>query len=178
MATSGIPSYDLSDLRILVIDDSKNMRAIILEALRALGIRETKEADDGAEGLKMLHQFTFDLVLCDWNMQPIDGIEFTRMVRKASDLSNPFLPIIMLTGHTEYSRVIEARDAGIHEFMAKPISPKSMYRRIVSVIRNNRDFVKTSQFFGPDRRRQDVDLHGGSDRRSETAVDPEESGET
>ena len=171
MSSTGTPSYDLTDLRILVVDDSKNMRVIILEALRALGIRESKEADDGAEALKMLKQFPFDIVICDWNMQPIDGTEFTRMVRTASDLSNPYIPIIMLTGHTEYRRVIEARDSGIHEFLAKPISPKSLYRRIVSIIQNNRDFVKTRQYFGPDRRRR-VHVHFKGAERREDQVNP------
>lgn len=165
---NGIPSYDLSDLRVLVVDDSKNMRAIVLEALRALGVRDSKEACDGAEALKMLKQFSFDIVVCDWNMSPLDGTEFTRMVRKASDLNNPYIPIIMLTGHTEYGRVIEARDAGIHEFLAKPISPKSLYRRIVSIINNHRDFIKTRQFFGPDRRRRDDSLYAGKNRRTNT----------
>jgi len=165
MKPDGTPSYDLSDLRVLVVDDSKNMRAIVLEALRALGIRSGKEAEDGAEALKLLKQFTFDIVICDWNMSPIDGIEFTKMVRKASDLNNPYLPIIMLTGHTEYGRVIEARDAGIHEFLAKPISPKALYKRIVSIIRNHRDFIKTRKFFGPDRRRQKNGYYSGGERR-------------
>ncbi len=161
------PSYDLSELRVLVVDDNKNMQAIIQEALRALGIRDTKQAIDGAEALKMLKQFSFDIVICDWNMSPLDGIEFTRMVRKASDLNNPYIPIIMLTGHTEYGRVIEARDAGIHEFLAKPISPKALYRRIVSIINNHRDFIKTRRFFGPDRRRRDDKLYAGKERRKE-----------
>jgi len=163
----GTPSYDLSELRVLVVDDNKNMQAIIQEALRALGIRNTKQAIDGAEALKMLKQFSFDIVICDWNMSPLDGIEFTRMVRQASDLSSPYIPIIMLTGHTEYGRVIEARDAGIHEFLAKPISPKALYRRIVSIINNHRDFIKTRRFFGPDRRRRDDTLYIGKERRKE-----------
>ena len=159
-----LPAYDLSELRVLVVDDNKNMRAIIGEALRALGVRKINEAEDGADSLKLLQTAAADLVICDWNMSPIDGIEFTRMLRTASDTKNPYVPVIMLTGHTEYTRVIEARDSGIHEFLAKPISPKSLYRRIVSIIRNPRDFVRTRSYFGPDRRRRAID-YSSNDRR-------------
>jgi len=161
---NSLPAYDLSELRVLVVDDNKNMRAIVGEALRALGVRKIHEAEDGADALKLLQTAAADIVICDWNMSPIDGIEFTRMLRNASDTKNPYVPVIMLTGHTEYSRVVEARDCGIHEFLAKPISPKALYRRIVSIIRNPRDFIKTRTFFGPDRRRRAVEMIG-TDRR-------------
>jgi len=161
-----MPAYDLSELRVLVVDDNKNMRAIVGEALRALGVRQIKEAEDGADSLKLLRTAPADLIICDWNMSPIDGIEFTRMLRGASDTKNPYVPVIMLTGHTEYSRVLEARDSGIHEFLAKPISPKALYRRIVSIIQNPRDFIKTRSFFGPDRRRRAIDFSGNERRQN------------
>ncbi len=147
------PGYNLSNLNFLVVDDNKNMRLLVIQVLRALGIRNVKEADDGADALKTLKTFPTDIVICDWNMEPLDGLDFTRMVRTASDSPNPFVPIIMLTGHTEMNRVEEARDAGVHEFLAKPISAKSLYQRIVSVIEISRHFIRTSNYTGPDRRR-------------------------
>lgn len=159
-------NYDLSNLNFLVVDDNKNMRLLVIQVLRSLGIRSVKEADDGADALKTLKTFPTDIVICDWNMEPLDGLDFTRMVRTASDSPNPFVPIIMLTGHTEISRVEEARDAGVHEFLAKPISAKSLYQRIVSVIEVSRHFIRTHNYTGPDRRRiRSMARYKGPERR-------------
>jgi DNA-binding response OmpR family regulator len=75
------------------------------------------------------------------------------------------VPIIMLTGHSEKHRVTSARDAGITEFMAKPISAKSLYQRILNVVANPRPFIKTKTYFGPDRRRNVTNSYVGPERR-------------
>ncbi|MEE8393938.1 MAG: response regulator [Rhodospirillales bacterium] len=161
-------SYNLSNLSFLVVDDNKNMRLLIIQVMHALGIREIKEAEDGSSALKALKTFPIDIVICDWNMEPLDGIDFTRTVRTASDSPNPFVPIIMLTGHTEMSRVEEARDAGVHEFLAKPISAKSLYQRIVSVVEVTRNFIRSPKYTGPDRRRsKGKSLYMGPERRKQ-----------
>lgn len=167
-----LPSYVLNGLKILVVDDNKNMRLIVLQVLHSLGIREIREADDGADAFKVMRTFDADLIICDWVMEPLDGIDFTRMVRSAKDSPNPFVPIIMLTGHTEFYRVMEARDAGVNEFIAKPISAKSLYTRMVSVIERPRPFVKINTYYGPCRRRQKTANFNGQDRRQ---VEPEHS---
>ncbi len=165
-------SYNLENLILLVVDDNKNMRLVVNQVLRALGIRNVKEADDGAEALKVMKTFPIDIVICDWNMEPLDGLDFTRMIRTASDSPNPFVPIIMLTGHTEMHRVEEARDAGVNEFLAKPISAKSLYDRISVVIGTPRQFIRTPSYTGPDRRRggRKGQLFKGKERRKD-AVD-------
>jgi len=80
-----------------------------------------------------------------------------RLVRTGEDSPNPFVPVIMLTGHTETSRVVEARDAGVNEFLAKPISANGLYRRIRAIIENPRLYIKNKGYFGPDRRRRQVE---------------------
>jgi two-component system, chemotaxis family, chemotaxis protein CheY len=94
-----------------------------------------------------------DIVITDWAMPIFDGIELTQMIRQPGANPNPYVPIIMLTGHSEKKRVLAARDAGITEFLAKPISAKGLYKRIVNVVANSRPFIKTRTYFGPDRRR-------------------------
>ena len=86
-------------------------------------------------------------------MPIFDGLELTQMIRQPGANANPYVPIIMLTGHSEKKRVIAARDAGVTEFLAKPISAKALYQRIVNVVANPRPFIKTKTYFGPDRRR-------------------------
>jgi len=129
------------------------MRAITSAVLQSAGIRKLREAADGAAALEILRDHAVDLVIVDFNMFPLDGVEFTRLVRNSPDSANPYLPIIMMTGHSEKTRVYEARDAGVNEFVVKPITAKAILDRIQAVIFRPRPFVKTDGYFGPDRRR-------------------------
>lgn len=159
--------YNLTRLNFLIVDDNKHMRALVKSILHALGVKNVVEAVDGADAFKELRHFPADVIICDWNMQPLDGLDFVRMVRTGSDSPNPFVPIIMLTGHTEMNRVMEARDCGVHEFLAKPISAKQLYARIRSIIENPRTFVRAGLYFGPDRRRRENPHYNGKERRKE-----------
>ena len=160
-----LPAYNLEQVSFLVVDDNENMRLIIKRALRALGVRDIEEAPEGADALKTLAAAPVDIVIVDWEMSPVDGIEFTKMIRTSVDSPNPYVPVIMLTGHTEMARVTQARDAGITEFLAKPVSASKLYARIVSVIQRPRPFIRTPSYFGPDRRRQDDPRYRGPERR-------------
>jgi DNA-binding response OmpR family regulator len=99
-------------------------------------------------------------------MEPLDGIDFTRMVRTAPDSPNPFVPIIMLTSQGAYDRVQLARDIGVTEFLIKPVTANALYSRIGNVIQKPRQFVRVSEYFGPDRRRTIKDFRG-EDRRED-----------
>ena len=135
-------AYNLSHLKLLLVEDNPHMRTLIKEVLHAFGIRNIEQADDGAAAFERLKKYEADVVVIDWMMDRIDGIEFTQMVRMAPDSPNPFVPIIMLTGYTETQRVLEARDRGVTEFMAKPVSAKALYDRLVAVIERPRSFVR------------------------------------
>ena len=142
------------------------MRAITTAVLQSAGIRKVREAADGAAALEVLREYAVDLVIVDFNMFPLDGVEFTRLVRNSPDSANPYLPIIMMTGHSEKSRVYEARDAGVTEFVVKPITAKAILDRIQAVIFKPRPFVKTDGYFGPDRRRVQSGDYAGEKRRA------------
>jgi DNA-binding response OmpR family regulator len=88
-------------------------------------------------------------------------------VRTAKDSPNPFVPIIMLTGHTEAYRVMRARDVGVTEFLAKPVSAQTLYRRLVSIVENPRQFVRAAGFSGPERRRRKGEARIGDERRAD-----------
>jgi two-component system, chemotaxis family, chemotaxis protein CheY len=143
----------LAALQILLVDDNPHMRTIASAVLKSAGIRKVLEAADGGAALQVLRDHAVDLVIVDYNMFPLDGVEFTRLVRNSPDSANPYLPIIMMTGHAGKERVYEARDAGVTEFIVKPITAKAVLDRIQSVIWKPRPFVKTDGYFGPDRRR-------------------------
>ena len=156
---------EFNRLRFLVIDDNAHMRRMLRTLLHGFGAREVHEAEDGAAGLEAFNQHSPDIIITDWAMPIFDGIELTQMIRQPGANSNPYVPIIMLTGHSEKKRVVSARDAGITEFLAKPISAKGLYQRIVNVVANPRPFIKTKTYFGPDRRRNVNPNYVGTERR-------------
>lgn len=161
--------YNIERLNFLIVDDNKHMCLLVKSILNAFGVRNVVEAADGADAFKALKHFPADIIICDWVMQPLDGLDFVRLVRTGKDSPNPYVPVIMLTGHTEMHRVVEAREAGANEFLAKPISPMKLYARITSIIERQRNFVKTKTYFGPDRRRQKLASYKGGERRKTKA---------
>ena len=159
----------LASLRVLLVDDNQHMRLIVGAVLAGIGVQEVRECWDGAEALDMLRQWPADVAFVDFHMSPIDGVEFTRLVRNASDSPNPFLPIVMITGYAERSRVMEARDAGVTEFVVKPVTARAVVDRLNNVIFRPRPFIRTANYFGPDRRRKDDPNHKGPWRRADDA---------
>jgi CheY-like chemotaxis protein len=162
---------DFSKLRFLVVDDNAHMRRILRTLLHGFGARQVYEAEDGATGLEAFTHYAPDIVLTDWAMPIFDGLELAQMIRQPGANSNPYAPIIMLTGHSEKKRVTEARDAGITEFMAKPISAKALYQRILTVVASPRPFIRTKTYYGPDRRRNVNSNYVGPERRKAARSD-------
>ena len=141
-------SLDLASLTFLLVEDSAYMRTILRTMLQGFGARRIVEAEDGASGLEAMDRANPDILILDWVMPILDGADMVRMIRSPN---NPFayIPIIMVTAHTERSRIVEARRLGVHELLSKPISAKSLYQRVSSVILHPRDFIKTATYFGP-----------------------------
>ena len=156
----------LEALRVLLVDDNKHMRAIITTVLRSLGVHDLRQAHDGAEALETLKTWPADVAFVDFRMSPVDGVEFTQQVRTAPDSRNPYLPIIMITGYAERHRVCEARDAGVTEFVVKPLTARALIERLNAVIYHPRPFVRTRSYFGPCRRRIDDVAYIGPERRT------------
>ena len=162
-------SYD--HLRALVVEDNTHMRTLLRSLLHALGLKNVIEASDGEDGFNELCARAPDLVLTDLSMAPTDGIAFTRQVRTADSSPNPYIPIIMVTGHTERPRVEAARDAGVTEFLAKPITVHNLMSRLSEIVDRPRPFVKCGSYFGPDRRRRRKDTYTGPWRRHDDFKD-------
>jgi len=155
--------FDL--LKLLLVDDNHHMRILLTEILRAIGVRNVFEAADGAEALQIMRTHAIDIVMTDLAMQPLDGIDFVRLIRNSPDSVNPMIPVIMITGHSTMRRVAEARDVGVTEFLSKPVTARGVIERITRVVENPRQFVRTSDYFGPDRRRRDDPNYEGPRRR-------------
>lgn len=167
----GMSGAAFNTLKALIVEDNAHMRVLLRELLNTAGIRDISEAGNGAAALHVMRERKCDLILSDLAMGPMDGIEFTRHVRTSESSQNPFVPIIMITGHTERHRVEMARDAGVTEFLAKPITAKSLYARIAEIVERPRAFVRTEAYFGPDRRRRMIESYAGPWRRHDDFKD-------
>jgi CheY-like chemotaxis protein len=158
-------------LKALIVEDNAHMRALLRALLTTIGVKDIYEAVDGTSAFDLLRLRKPDIVLSDLSMKPVDGIDFARAVRQSHDSPNPFVPIIMITGHTERHRVESARDVGVTEFLAKPITAQNLYQRIAEIVERPRAFVRCGDYFGPDRRRRRDEAHPGPWRRHEDSED-------
>ncbi len=152
-------------LKILLVDDNPHMRMLLGEILRAIGVKDVFEACDGAEALQKLRHHQVDIVMTDLAMEPLDGIDFLQLLRNSADSPNQMCPVIMITGHTTQKRVAEARDAGVNEFLAKPVTARGIIDRITRIVEHPRPYIRTESYFGPDRRRRADPHHKGPWRR-------------
>lgn len=166
--------YRFDRLKVLVVDDNQHMRKLVVTILQAFGAVQIYEAADAERAWTVLRDASPDVIILDWQMDGMSGLEFVRQVRTSPQSPNPFLPVIMLTGHTHVDHVRQARDAGVNEFLAKPVSVKAILTRLISVIEHPRPFVRTKTYFGPCRRRRGNDEYHGPERRNQnepTALD-------
>jgi CheY-like chemotaxis protein len=157
--------YRFDRLKVLVVDDNAHMRKLVVTILQAFGAVQICEAESGERAWALLREINPDVILLDWMMEGMSGLEFVKKVRTCAQSPNPFAPVIMLTGHTHIDRVRQARDAGVNEFLAKPVSVKAILTRLISVIEHPRPFVRTKSYFGPCRRRRPIGEYQGAERR-------------
>ena len=149
--------YRLDDVYVLIVEDDLGTRAIVREVLRTFQVADIQSAVDGQDGLEKLEIFEADVIVCDWNMPGMDGLEFCRRVREHPDPRIQFTPLIMLTGNRTAEDVKEARDAGVNEFLGKPFAAEDLYKRISAVLSQPRPVIRTHSYFGPSRRRTRLD---------------------
>ncbi len=149
--------------KVLLVDDEPYMRKVVRTMLMSIGVRNIYEASDGPSGLEFIRTTEPDVVILDWEMPGLDGPSFVRMVRSPATFPCPNVPIIMLTGHGERSRVIEAVKIGVNEFLLKPVSSKALQDRLTSVLVNPRPLVKTGDYYGPVPRKL-VNVNADNDR--------------
>ncbi len=140
--------YDFSNLNVAIADDSAFFRTSLRSVLYGFGIRDIFEAEDGKQCLTMVEKLRPDILFLDWEMPEMSGLQVMRDIRR-EDGPHPFLPVIMVTSHTELDRVQQATTLGIHELLCKPIAAKPVYQRLVSIVTNPRKFVRTASYFGP-----------------------------
>ncbi|MFZ5792655.1 MAG: response regulator [Pseudomonadota bacterium] len=160
----------MSELKVLIVDDSALLLALLRRVLMGMNIREVIGVADGEAALSALERIRPDLVFADRRMTPFDGLEFVRRVRGHADGALSRTPIVMITNPAEEYRVQLARDAGVNAILVEPISPPAIMTRVLQVLSDARDFIRSPAHAGPDRRLRSQGFDGPERRRAD-AVD-------
>ena len=116
------------NMKILIVDDFSTMRRIIKNLLRDLGFQNTAEADDGTTALPMLQGGTFDLLITDWNMPGMQGIDLLKHVRADQKLAT--LPVLMVTAEQKREQIVEAAQAGVNGYVVKPFTAQTLKEKL------------------------------------------------
>lgn len=159
-------AFKFKKLTVLVVEDTAPMLKLIVSVLESLGIEQVYSAPDGERGFETFKRINPDIVISDWHMIPMTGIDLTLEIRKNPYSPNRTAPVILITGYNAMNRVSEARDAGVTEFLIKPFSANDLAKRLAHVINKPRDFIDYPGYFGPDRRRRASPNYNGPLRRS------------
>lgn len=157
---------DLKALRILVVDDNRHAAEIVKSVLASVGAQDIHEATTADRAFQLMREVNFDVIILDQNLgEGGEGTQLVRRIRNDPASPNPYVSILMLTGYTEQRRVQAARDAGVTEFLSKPFTISGLLRRIEVMIHQARPFVRSADYFGPDRRRRADPDYKGPERR-------------
>lgn len=139
--------------RFLVIDDSQLMRDLLVTCLNAFEARGVVAVEEPEDCIRHLMDSTFDAAIIDWRLGEYDGLDLVRQIRTTLPEPVRRIPIVLCTGYTEYERVVEARDSGIHEMLRKPVTPRELYVKLSSALLSKRPFVVSEDYVGPAKRR-------------------------
>jgi two-component system chemotaxis response regulator CheY len=148
----------IESLCVLVVDDNQYMRKMVRNLLVNCGIKDIYEAADGIAALDMIRTIGPDVVILDWEMPLLSGPELVRIVRSPGVFPIPDIPIIMLTGHCERWRVVEAVRLGVNEYLTKPVSAKALHDRLISITTQPRPVVQLGDYYGPEPRKMAAEV--------------------
>ncbi|MBN66857.1 MAG: hypothetical protein CMM94_04740 [Rickettsiales bacterium] len=183
----------LAKVYVLLLDNDDKIIKLLENVLRALGFETIFTARDGYEGVKILREQSIDLVITDWDLQPIrqypegvskdkvistewgdfppnNGASFVHSLRHSPTSPHPFVPVIMITGPTLSNNIRYARDAGVNEILMKPVDARNLCRRIIEIVDNPRAFITSDNYKGPDRRRREAAWDKEERRKLEVKV--------
>lgn len=156
----------IDNVNFLVIDRNQHMRELLVGILRAFGAKEVRTSSTYTDAKEAINAKPPEIMFTSWKLDPTNGVDLTREIRWSDKEALRFIPVIMVSGHGEEKKVLQAREAGITEFVVKPYAAATILSRMHAVTMKPRRFVKTETFFGPDRRRTTAFEYSGDERRS------------
>ena len=152
-------------LNVLIVDDDALVQKLVKDVLVIIGFEKISVVSRADKAIEIIAGEQFDLIICDWRMPGMTGIEFVKHIRNLPICMNTFVSIIMLTGNAEEKNIVEARDIGVTEYLVKPFRAKDLCERIIEIIKRPREFVISEQYKGPSRRRRDGQKPEGVEER-------------
>jgi len=163
--------YSLQGVSVVIVDDHTHVRSIWANILNGFGIRDVHKAKNVRDAIELMENTPIDIAVIDMVMNDdMPGQKLIHYIRQNDKSPNKFLPIIVCTADTRRSCVYQIINAGADEILAKPLVPTAIWQRLVSVINQRRKFVKTPDYFGPDRRRVNDPAYTGPDRRDNLLI--------
>lgn len=144
----------LNDLTVLIIEDNAKVLGPLTHMVRDFGVRSVVTASDGEDGLGVLRENSVDMIISGFGAGPADGLEFARRLRNGEDEARRSIPIIMLATPEQRTTVEQAGDIGVDGFLSTPVSPSSLYSKMLLAASEPRAFVATGSYSGPDRRKE------------------------
>lgn len=160
-----IPQDQLKRMKCLVVDPNAYMRGVIADSLRRLMLTNISAAATAVEAFTVGRLFKPDIIFVDWDAGRMSGLEFTREVRRNTTGMSRETPIILLAGAIDHEQLMSARQAGINEFLLKPVSAQGVLSRIEEVVLRPRKFIDSRNYVGPCRRRKEDPAYAGPWRR-------------
>ena len=143
---------NLSDVSVLLVDNNRTSSDILSQVLSGFGVRAMTKAETAKEALKILQAQSFDFIMADANLPEMDGYRLVQKIRRLPDQTSATTPIMVLSSHTRQAAILRARDSGANFVILKPITPKVLLDRIQWIAQEERMFVQTKSYAGPDRR--------------------------
>lgn len=126
-------------VRFLVVDDMESMRSVIKANLHSFGAQHIVLAVNGFDGIKKVEKETFDIIISDWDMPKVTGLQFLQYVRDSDKLKN--LPFLLLTANKDKAGVIKAIDAGVSDYLAKPFTPETLHAKLMKVLKKQHSTI-------------------------------------
>jgi two-component system chemotaxis response regulator CheY len=142
-----------ADITLVIADPDVKIAQLVRKILSALGCKRIYIVHDGQAVLDLMKEEQVDIIITDWQMPNVSGIELATYLRQSLDSPNRMIPIIMLTARTDRSDIQTARNAGISEYIIKPFSAKTLMERMHAIVEDPRSFILCKSYVGPDRRR-------------------------
>jgi CheY-like chemotaxis protein len=157
---------NFSQVTALIVDNDGYATGILGQILRGFGLTKHTIAEDGETGRQLLQTNHYDVVICEYVLPDTSGTDFVRWLRRLPESHIKTVPVILLTGYTQFSSVVAARDCGANIVVKKPISPNVLFDRIAWSAESERPFIETDSYVGPCRRFKSVGPPGGIGRRA------------
>ena len=160
-----VERLNFTQIEALIVDADQYSTQILGQILRGFGLSRQNVVDSGEEARRKLGSAHFDLLICDAILPDTHASDLIKWIRRQPALETKYIPIVVLTGYTQFSNVVTLRDSGANIVVRKPVSPNILFDHIAWSARTERAFIETDNYIGPDRRFKNTGPPEGAGRR-------------